>query len=105
MRILLRPQHWPRGTRIILLQSKRCASIARRFAPTSIVCVENGVNNAKLTAGIARGVGAKRLSRFMASRRILLETAVGRDRGAHPDGTAGVAHAAGIPHRAQGFIG
>jgi hypothetical protein len=34
---------------------------------------------AKLTAGIARGVGAKRLSRFLASRRILLETAVGRE--------------------------
>ena len=34
---------------------------------------------AKLTAAIARGVGAKRLSRFLASRRILLETAVGRE--------------------------
>ncbi len=34
---------------------------------------------AKLTAGIARGVSAKRLSRFLASRRILLDTAVGRE--------------------------
>jgi len=34
---------------------------------------------AKLTAAIARGLGAKRLSRFLASRRMLLETAVGRE--------------------------
>jgi Family of unknown function (DUF6635) len=34
---------------------------------------------AKLTAGIAGRLGAKRVSRFLASRRILLETAVGRE--------------------------
>jgi hypothetical protein len=34
---------------------------------------------AKLTASVAGRVGAKRLSRFLASRRILLETAVGRE--------------------------
>src|SRR6266567_3091692 len=33
----------------------------------------------KLTAGIAGRLGAKRVSRFLASRRILLETAVGRE--------------------------
>jgi hypothetical protein len=34
---------------------------------------------AKLTAGMAGRLGAKRVSRFLASRRILLETAVGRE--------------------------
>src|SRR5262249_59390868 len=33
----------------------------------------------KLTAGITRTLGAKRVSRYLASRRILLETAVGRE--------------------------
>src|SRR6266567_2464696 len=76
MRILLQPQHWPREARIMLLQSKRCASIARQFAPTSVVCVENGVNNTKLTAGIARGwVLAVPFSGFA----VLLGTTVGRE--------------------------
>jgi hypothetical protein len=34
---------------------------------------------AKLTAGLAGRLGAKRISRFLASRRMLLETAVGRE--------------------------